>query len=230
MTPVYNSLNGNGTIQIADAFVTGSKLIDGLNGVTGMNISTDNLHLNDIRILASMKNGRAYVQPFDLNIDKHKIRVSGSIGADGSLDYLMETEIEAGEKGQKINALLASISGNKQDSTDTTVKLKIKVIGTYDSPEFSLAGIASADGRSKLEADIKKEVSDKAEIVEEEAKSQMMEGIGHVLEGDTAALEQQVDSLKNLLDDDLLENLGEKGEDIKKSLQNLFRKSKKDEN
>jgi len=230
MTPVYNSLNGSGTIQIADAFVTGSKLIDGLNGVTGMNISTDNLHLNDIRILASMKNGRAYVQPFDLNIDKNKIRISGSIGADGSLDYLMETEIEAGEKGQKINALLASISGNKQDSTDTTVKLKIKVNGTYDSPEFSLAGIASADGRSKLEADIKKEVSDKAEIVEEEAKSQMMEGIGHVLEGDTAALQQQVDSLKNLLDDDLLENLGEKGEDIKKSLQNLFRKSKKDEN
>ena len=93
-----------------------------------------------------------------------------------------------------------------------------------------MAGIASADGRSKLEADIKEEVSDKAEKVEEEAKLQIMEGIGHVLEGDTAALKQQTDSLKNLLNDDILENLGQKGEDIKNSLQNLFKKKKKDEN
>jgi len=93
-----------------------------------------------------------------------------------------------------------------------------------------LAGIASADGRSKLEADIKEEVSDNAEKIEEEAKSQIMEGIGHVLEGDTAALKQQTDSLKNLLNDDILENLGQKGEDIKNSLQNLFKKKKKDEN
>ena len=93
-----------------------------------------------------------------------------------------------------------------------------------------MAGIASADGRSKLEADIKEEVSDNAEKIEEEAKSQIMEGIGHVLEGDTAALKQQTDSLKNLLNDDILENLGQKGEDIKNSLQNLFKKKKKDEN
>jgi len=130
MTPIYDRLNGNGSIQIADAFIAGSKLIEGLNGLAGMNISTENLHLNDIKILASIEGGRAHVQPFDLNIDEHKILVSGSIGADGSLDYLLETEVEAGEKGQKINALLASLSGNEQDSTDTTIKLKIKVGGT----------------------------------------------------------------------------------------------------
>ncbi len=230
ITPVVKTINGNGSVKIADAFIAGSKLIEGLNGLAGMNISTENLRLNDIKILASIEDGRAYVQPFDLNIDKHKIRVSGSIGADGNLDYLLETEVEAGEKGQKINALLSSLSGNEQDSTDTTIKLKIKVGGTYENPKFSLAGIASADGRSKLEADLKKEVSDKAEKVEEEAKSQIMEGIGHVLEGDTAALNQQTDSLKNLLNDDILDNLGQKGEEIKNSLQNLFKKKKKDEN
>jgi hypothetical protein len=229
MTPVYESIEGSGSVEIKNALVKSSRFIESLNGLTGMNISTKALQLNDIKILASMENGRAYVRPFNIRAGGHDMRVSGSIGADGSLDYTLDTEIEAGEKGQQINALLASFSGKQADSTDTKIKLKIKIDGTYDNPKLSLAGIASADGRSELKAKVKEEVTDQAEIVKEEAKSQIIEGIGHVLEGDTAALEQQADSLKNILNSDKLEDLGEKGEEIMNSLQNLFKKKKKDD-
>lgn len=177
-----------------------------------------------------MENGRAYVRPFNIHAGGHDLRISGSIGADGGLDYILDTEIEAGERGQQINALLASLSGKEADSTDTTVKVKINVSGTYENPKLTLAGVTSANGRSKLQSDVKKEISSQAEQVKVEAESQIMEGIGHVLEGDTTALEQQADSLKNILNSDILDDLGEKGENIKNSLQNLFKKKKKDDN
>ncbi len=229
MTPVYESIDGSGSIEIKNALVKNSRFIESLNGLTGMHISTKELHLNDIKILASMQNGRAYVRPFNIRAGGHDIRVSGSIGADGSLDYTLDTEIEAGEKGQQINALLASLSGKQADSTETKIKLKIKIGGTYDQPKLSLAGIASADGRSELKTKVKNEVADQAETVKEETKSQLIEGIGHVLEGDTAALERQADSLKNILNSDKLEDIGKQGEDIMNSLQNLFKKKKKDD-
>jgi hypothetical protein len=230
LTPVYQSINGNGSIEIKEAMVKSSKVIKALNALTGMNISSENLALNDIKILANMENGRAYVRPFSIHAGGHDLRISGSIGADGSLDYILDTEIEAGEKGQQINALLASLSGKEADSTDTTVKIKINVSGTYENPKLTLAGITSADGRSKLQSDVKKEITSQTEQVKVEAESQIMEGIGHVLEGDTAALEEQADSLKNILNSDILDNLGQKGENIKNSLQNLFKKKKKDDN
>ncbi len=230
MTPVYESINGNGSIEIKNAMVKSSRFIESLNGLTGMDIATKELHLNDLKILVSMENGRAYVRPFNVRAGGHDIQVSGSIGADGSLDYILDTEVEAGEMGQQINALLASISGNSADSTDTKIKLKIKIGGTYDKPQLSLAGITSADGRSEIKAEVKKEVADQTEMAKEEAKSQIIEGAGHVLEGDTAALEQQVDSLKNILNSDKLEDLGQKGEEIMNSLQNLFKKKKKKKN
>lgn len=229
MTPVYKSLNGNGTIGITDALVKSSRIIDELNRLTGMGISSGNLHLNDIKILASMENGRAYVRPFNIRADSHEIRVSGSIGADGSLDYMLDTEVDAGVKGQQINALLASLSGKEADSTDTRVHLKIKVGGTYDHPRLSLASVASSNGRSELKAGAKEELAEASGQVKEEAKTQILEGIGHVLEGDTAALEEQSDSLKNIINNDILDDLGQKGEDIKNSLKNLFGKKKKND-
>lgn len=164
MMPVLPTLSGGGLIKIAQASLKDSKIIGGVTKLTKLS-DTDQVTMKDVIMKAEIKNGRLFVQPFDVNIGNYKTTVQGSNGMDGSLDYNLKMDIPAGAAGAALNNALASLGG-RPASDNTNIKLNLKVGGTYEDPKFGLAGSESGETvqqqtKAAIEERVDKEV-DKA--------------------------------------------------------------------
>ena len=236
MTPVYESLNGSGLIQIAEAFMKESKLVSGISGFMKSDLESSQLSLKDVIMKASVENGRAYVSPFDVQMAGQKATISGSIGADGTLDYRVNTEVDAGVVGQQVNQLLATLQGKQSAAPSSRIKLHFNVAGTYDSPKINLAGTTSEDGTTTTVKDqAKQEVKQQVETVKTETETKVKEEADKVLKEGEKQLQQQVDTLKKEVTKNLEEEAGKvigeeldsTANELKESLKSLFKKKKK---
>jgi len=240
LSPIYESINGNGLIKIAEAFVKESKLVSGIAGIMKTDAKSTQLALKDVIMKTTLKNGRAFVAPFDVELAGQKANLSGSVGVDGSIDYKVSAEIEIGVVGQQVNQLLADLSGDNSRAASSKVKLNFNVGGTYDNPKITLAGTTNSDGTSstvkeQVKQEVKQEVDKQVEEVKKEAEEKIQKETQELVNKGEEQLQQHVDSLKKKvtqeLEDDAAELLGEDldnaANELKKSLKNLFNKKKK---
>jgi len=212
LVPDYTSLNGSGVIKISEAFVKESKLAIGIANLTQVNLSAQDLSLKDVVMQASLKEGRAYVQPFDIMMGEYKASVSGSIGADGTLDYRVATDIDAGAIGQNVNSIINSFLGGSAGEADGLIHLIFGVTGTYDSPDISLLGTTDEGQSAPLEDVVKEEVKERA--------------IGKIIE--VIGGEEEVQDTSGVKDGN--KKAGSQADDVKKTIENLFNRKKKDDN
>lgn len=180
MSPDMNTLNGKGTILVNDASVQDSKVVGLITKVTKLNNSNE-IKLDDVTVKAEIKNGRVFVEPFDVNIGNFKTVVAGSNGIDGSLDYLMKMTVPAGAVGTAVNSAIARLTGNT-DNVSSNIKVNLNVTGTYDDPKVNLAGAeagdnpaqsakAAAEAKAREEAaKLKAELEKQKQAAEAEAK------------------------------------------------------------
>jgi uncharacterized protein involved in outer membrane biogenesis len=240
LSPVLESLNGKGLIEIADAFMKESKLVSGISGFMKSDVGSSQLSLKDVLMKASLENGRAYVSPFDIQMAGRKATVGGSIGADGSLDYAVNTEVDAGAVGQQVNQLLASVTGDQAKAASSKINLHFNVGGTYDKPQINLAGSTSADGttttvKEQVKQEVKQEAQKQVDVAKKEAEAKVQEETQKVIEEGEKQLQQQADTLKKEITKNLEEEAGKVvGEqldstatELKESLKSLFKKKKK---
>ena len=239
LKPVYKSLDGSGMIRVAEAEVKNSQLLENITNLTKLKSSSKSITLNDVKMMASIENGRTYVKPFDIKMGDYQANVSGSVGVDGSLDYHLATEIDAGQLGQQLNSLVAKVTGKEAGSAGSKIPLNFKIGGTYDAPKIALLG---SDGKTAVQEQVKTEVQQQTQAVKEQA-SQAAEETKEQVQQDVkkeaekllkdSTLMHNPDSLKKQLQKDLgkngdsiLNNLGKSGKDIQKSLNDLFGKKK----
>lgn len=240
MTPVFESLNGQGLIQIAEAFMKESKLVSGISGFMKSDMGSTQLSLKDVIMKTSLENGRAHVSPFDVQMAGQKATISGSIGADGSLDYRVNTEVDAGVVGQQVNQLLATLKGDQATTASSKIKLHFNVGGTYDKPKFNLAGTTSEDGatttvKEQVKQEVKQEVNQQVESAKKEAEAKVQEETKKIMEQGEKQIQQQMDTLKKEVTKNLEEEAGKvigeeldsTANELKESLKNLFKKKKK---
>ncbi|MBT1685279.1 AsmA family protein [Dawidia soli] len=136
MMPNMATVFGDGNIKIAQAALTGSKLVSGITSITKLN-DTDQVTLKDVLMKASIKNGRLTVQPFDVKFGTYKTVVAGSTGLDGSLDYTLKMDVPAGKLGSQFNSLLSKYSTTKSDP-NAPIPVTIGVGGNYANPSTKL--------------------------------------------------------------------------------------------
>lgn len=239
LTPVFGSLNGSGLIQIAEAFVKESKLVSGISGFMKSDLGSGQLSLKDVVMKASLENGRANVAPFDVQMAGHKATLGGSIGADGSLDYQVSTEVDAGIVGQQINQLLAGLTGDQTASGSSKIKLNFNVGGTYDKPAIMLAGTTNADGttttvQQQVVDQVQQEAQKQVEAVKKEAEDKLQEETEKIMQEGEKQLQQQADTLKKEISESLEKEASEAigaeldstTNELKESLKSIFKKKK----
>lgn len=228
MSPDMNTVDGKGIIEIDDASVQDSKLIGAITQVTKLN-NTNDIKLKDVQIQAEIKNGRVFVQPFDINIGNFNTVVAGSNGIDGSLDYLMKMTVPAGAVGTAVNSAIAKLTGGS-DNVSSNIKINLNVGGTYDDPKVSLAGAerdqsvaqsakATAEAKAREEAaKMKAELEKQKQAAEVEAK--------HKAEEVKRQAEQQAKEKAQKVKQEVKEEVKETKEEIKKEtkkkLKNVF--------
>ncbi|MGB3589114.1 MAG: AsmA-like C-terminal region-containing protein [Tunicatimonas sp.] len=174
MSPLMNTLDGKGIIQVADAAVKDSKLIGAITTITKLS-NTDNVSLKDVDIRAEVRSGRVYVEPFDVNVGNFKTIIAGSNGIDGSIDYLMKMNVPAGTVGTAVNSAIAKFTGSNE-TIDSNIILNLKVTGNYDDPKVRLAGTdAGGSGKSSVQAAAKAKVEEQAKELKDEIAQQKKE-------------------------------------------------------
>ncbi|MDR0871897.1 MAG: AsmA family protein [Prevotellaceae bacterium] len=181
MSPVYNSINGNGVLTSKDLSVSNLKALDALSGAL-KNDKLKTLSAKDVKIKFTVKDGRVATEPFDIKTPYADLQVSGSTGLDQTIDY--KTDIVLPQ---------SLLNGVKLPENVKDIKMKVtaNIGGTFTKPTVKL-GAAETLGNLK-------------DLAKEELKSKVNEGIDKLLaeaQKQKAALisvaQKQGDNLRSL--------------------------------
>jgi hypothetical protein len=86
-------LKGPGAIRLRDVSVTGSCLLPLLNLRTDRALGRPGYEFQDLSVMFKVHNGRVHPDPFELRGRPFPIRIEGSAGLDGSLDFLVRAGV-----------------------------------------------------------------------------------------------------------------------------------------
>jgi AsmA protein len=88
MGPIYESLEGGGTLNLRDVKVKGLKLFDGISSKTGQD-GLNNPDMKGIEIKSSIDNNLIHIEPFTFTVASFKPTIKGTTSFDGLLDLRM---------------------------------------------------------------------------------------------------------------------------------------------
>lgn len=135
MMPKLSSVNGGGNVSVAQASLTGSKLVSGITSLTKLN-DTDNVTLKDVIMSATINDGRLSVKPFNVKFGSYVTTVSGSTGLDGSLAYSLKMMVPAGKLGSQFQGFLNQYGGTNNPTSEIPVTIGLG--GFYNDPKPQL--------------------------------------------------------------------------------------------
>lgn len=176
MMPIMNAIDLTGLVSIAEAALEKGDFMQKLSSVAALKTGASSqpskkINLKNVAINTSIKDGRMYVEPFELEVNGQKAVVGGNNGLDGSLDYsMLLKDIPTGQIGNALNSALSSFTGGKKLVADK-INLNLGIGGNYDDPTVKLLGTSNASGESggTTEA-FKKQLTDKVD--EQKAKAE----------------------------------------------------------
>lgn len=219
MMPVLSSLDGKGILRVAEASYQNSTLVQGLTSLTRLN-ETNTLVFRNVAIPIQINKGVMNVQPFDVRLWDYQANIQGSTGFDGSINYLINMQVPAGQFGSMANNLLATISGT-QASSSTIIPLAINLGGSYASPRFSLAGGNSIE--NLLTSALQSRVQTERQNITEQATQQFRAAEDSIRRELQVRSEQLQDSARREAEKKVNEAKGKATDEATKVIRNLIR-------
>ena len=164
MMPQLNSLTGGGLVEVLEATLKNSKILQKVALTTRLTdkLGSDNLTLKDLLMKIKVADGFVNADPFDFNIGNIPVTLGGRQGLNGLLDYKMNLEVPAGAAGQAVNSLLSKIGAGSGENVET-IKLNLGVGGNYNDPSIKILGGGTTQGEGGgLAGSVKETVKDAA--------------------------------------------------------------------
>ncbi len=222
MMPVLSTIDVQGILKIAEAALKDSKILEGVTSLTRLK-DANTLAMKNLSIPIVIQDGRMEVKPFDLRLWDYETRIQGSAGFDGSINYLLNMQVPAGQFGAQANSLLAAISGTEA-SQSTLIPIAINLGGTYSQPKISLAGGNSME--ALLANALKSRLSSEKENLQEKATEQFQAAQDSIRQEIKLKAEVIQDSLKKELAKKTNETADKAVDEAKNLLKGLLTKPK----
>ena len=192
MMPLFPALSGRGALQTSDLDLKDFPPLEKVVSLTKLQF-LDNPGLDALRAAFQIRDGRFFVQPFDVKLGGTTMTVSGSNGFDQSLRYTLALQVPRSMLGGGANQALAGlVSKAGQAGIDLSaapqIPLAIQLGGTVTNPTVTadLGSVASS-----VKQDVQQAVQQAAtEKVSAEATKLVQEA-----EQRAAALRQEAQSL-----------------------------------
>ena len=171
LMPLFDDLTGRGTLQTSQIAIESFPVLDRISNAIGVQQLKDP-SLEDFSTSIEIRQGRLYVNPFDVKIANSKMNVSGSNGIDRSIDYALILEIPRSDLGTDANRVINNLiseagrRGVDLQAADA-VRLNVMVGGTVTNPSIrtDFAGVVTS-AREEVERVIREEVERRVEEVE----------------------------------------------------------------
>ncbi|BDD07929.1 hypothetical protein FUAX_03610 [Fulvitalea axinellae] len=173
MSPVYESLNGNGTVKIKDAALKDNELIGKINKLA--KIGSKNMRLENTTVKAKIVNGKVITEPFDIKLDKYKATVSGWNDFTGHAVYDMAVLVPAKGVSNAVNSLISNLTKTKTEAIGSTLQVNLELTrkpsGDKSSTSVKLKGIKTIKGKGQTSGQTKKKEDKKKDIGKEVEKA-----------------------------------------------------------
>ncbi|MGB1039547.1 MAG: AsmA-like C-terminal region-containing protein [Flavobacteriales bacterium] len=139
MEPIYSSINGKGGLFSNNLTVEGVKALQKMAGILKLkDLASQNL--NKLKLAFQLKDGRAFVNPFDLKLSGIPTNVEGSTGFDQTISYLVKMKVPKAKLGGKANDVMGDLLGKvniggKKLEVPNVIPVSFKIGGTVTSPK-----------------------------------------------------------------------------------------------
>ncbi|NUM50715.1 MAG: hypothetical protein HUU48_06315 [Flavobacteriales bacterium] len=181
MEPIMESLNGGGEMIANNIVVKDFKpLVKVADAIKKEELK--NLNMGNTKVTYQFKEGRVFVDPYDVKFGKSLATISGSNGFDQTIDYNMNFAIPRSEFGSDANAAVAGLLGKASQqglnlSLGETVNIKAKVTGTVTDPKVAVdlketAGKAVDEVKEQIKEKIEEKIEEVKDMAKEKAREQ----------------------------------------------------------
>ncbi|WP_258100191.1 AsmA family protein [Marinoscillum pacificum] len=223
MMPVYEDMQGAGLVAIANAALQDVKLLTAISNVSKLNQDDGEVTLKDVLLQTEIRDGRIWVEPFDIKLAGKKATVGGSTGVDGTLDYAMAMDVPSGQVGEALNSAISSFAG-MSNVVGKDITLNLGIAGTYDEPKVKLLSASPGGEGGGVKAALEQQA--KAKI--NEKKEEVTKKVEAAKDSATAVVTQKVDSAKAEVKEKVEEAKEEAKEELKDEakdkLKSVFKK------
>ena len=120
MSPVLNTMQGDGSLSTRDLSLSGVKAIDEIADAVKQP-SLKDMKVKDMTLDFTIKDGRVETKPFDIKMGDYTLNLSGSTGLDQTIDYSGKV---------KLPTSVGNIS--------KLMTLDLKIGGSFTSPKVSV--------------------------------------------------------------------------------------------
>ncbi len=198
MEPIYESITGNGTLTSNSVYIEGFEPLNKLASA----LKIDRLAkqtINDVKIAYEFKDGKIFVDPYDVKFGKIDATIAGNTSFEQEIDYRLTMKIPRSELGSKANEVMDGLlaqANNKGANLDVgeTIDVSALMGGTVDKPtvKTDLADL----GKNAVE-DIKEEVKEVVEEKIEEVKEEVKENVNEQIEKIMKDAEEQAAKIRS---------------------------------
>jgi len=178
MMPLMDEVNLTGLVEVIQATLDKGDFVNKLQSVaalkTGAKPSSSDkvVSVKDVLIKTEIKDGRLFVEPFEMAVQGQKATFGGNNTLDGQLDYsLLIQDIPTGAVGNALNSAISSFTGGKKLISDK-IDLDFGIGGTYDDVKVKLLGTSSSgsQGSGSAKEVFQQQISSKVD--EQKAKAE----------------------------------------------------------
>jgi len=175
MMPVYESMNGQGTLKTGKISIVGVNTLDKIADAIKYD-KLKKMDINKIHLSFKFIDGKILVDPFEMNQGNLKSTVGGWTGLDQQIDYVMNLSLPRNELGSAANGVLNNLvneanSKGANFSLGDVVTLDALIGGSLTDPVIT-TGLSDM-GKNLIEdvkTQVKEEIKKKKEEVSKEAK------------------------------------------------------------
>jgi uncharacterized protein involved in outer membrane biogenesis len=172
MMPVYDALNGSGTLNIPNATMKGGKVMGSVAQYTKMQ-GLDPMQLNNVNVQFVITDGKLELtKPIDVNAGNTKMQITGGHRLTGDLDYNMKMTIPAGAIGSATNNAIAQLSGTAP-ATNQSLDLTFKITGPASNPKVKPTGVGGQSVKDQTQDVVKDQVDKQVDDVKDQANQEL---------------------------------------------------------
>jgi uncharacterized protein involved in outer membrane biogenesis len=196
LMPNLASLSGGGLVNVLETGLQKLAILDQVSNLTGVaNLKNfSNLKLRNFNFKADLVNGKLFIPPTDLKISDYAANIGGSVGIDGSLDYVLRLNLPKNQLAAQLSQQLDQYVGGKQ-AANQTVEVHLAIGGTFARPAVKLIkGGTEAEIRKEIAAKVEVEKQAAQEIAKETAKTLVQDLINSKLKPQPDSAQQATDS------------------------------------
>ncbi len=176
MKPVLSSMVGSGNFASKQISIKSSNAFSSI----GKQLNTDtfdNMALKDLDVAFEIRAGKLFVDPFETNIGKTKLLMSGEQGFDKTMDYDINITLPRSLLGTANTTIsnLASSKGINIASSDE-INMLVNVSGDMANPKVSLDMKESLSSTTEtIKEELKETATKELESRKEDAKKEAQE-------------------------------------------------------